>query len=488
MDAAGARVDSEVPVYELSIPEVWSGWTWTEKYPGREELMRYFDHVESVLGVKEDVEFGAKVVSADFEVPKNRWTVRAEDGRIATSKYLVIAVGCLGLAWHIPDFKGLESFKGTIHHSSSWPQSGVDVRGKRAAIIGTGATGIQISQEWAREAGGLTIFQRTPNLALPMRQGQLSAESQEAGKPTYPQFFIDRLKTFSGMRYTFFNKNAVDCTPEEREELYEKLWTNGGFEFWLATYQDTLLDPKANRFAYDFWAKKTRQRINDPKKKDILAPLQPIHPFGTKRPSLEQNYYEIFNQPNVEIVDIKDNGISEIKEDGILLMDGSFYPVDIIALATGFDAVTGNMVQMGLKSINGKPLQEEWEDGVMTYLGLCRNGYPNMFFTYGAQAPTGFSNGPSTAELQGRWIVDAIQKMEETGLSYINPTSDAEKLWKKKIDEMSNATLIPLANSWYMGANIPGKKREQLNFAGGLPAYEDECRKALSTWEGFSVA
>lgn len=476
-----------MPVYELSIPEVWAGWTWTEKYPCRQELKGYFDHVDKVLGVNKDVEFGAKVVSADFDVQNNLWTVRAEDGRIATCKYFVIAAG-FSAKRHIPDFKGLESFKGSVCHSSCWPQSGIDVRGKRTAVIGTGATGVQISQELAREAGSLVVFQRTPNLALPMRQGKLSAEDQEAKKTTYPQLFLDRLETFAGMRYDFVNRSAADCTPEEREGFYENLWAKGGFEFWLATYQDTLFDLKANRFAYDFWAKKTRGRINDPRKKDILAPLEPPHPFGTKRPSLEQNYYEIFNQPNVDLVNIKENCITEIKPDGILLRDGSFYPVDMIALATGFDAVTGSMTKMGLKSITGKTLQEEWKDGVMTYLGLCRSGYPNLFFTYGAHGPTAYSNGPSSIELQGRWIVDAIRKMEETGLKYIDPKPDAEEMWKKRIDDISDRTLFPLANSWYMGANVPGKKREQLSYGGGLQSYEAECRKALDTWEGFAIA
>jgi len=482
----GARVDSDIPVYEYSMPEIWKDWTWTEKYPGWEELRRYFDHVDKILDVRKDVEFKTKVVGAQFDLNENKWKVETEDGRITRCRFFLV---CSGFAAkrYVPDFKGLDTFKGTIYHSSFWPDTGVDVKGKRVAIIGTGSTGVQITQEWAKEADFTTVFQRTPNLALPMNQKKLTPEEQNAKKSTYPKYFEDRQKTFAGFSYDFCPKNTFDDTPEEREAFYERLWANGGFEFWLATYKDMLFDLKANREAYNFWAKKTRARIHDPRKRDILAPLEPIHPFGTKRPSLEQDYYEMFNKPNVDIVDVRNNPITEIKPDGIVTKDGSFYPADVIALATGFDSVTGSMVKMGLRNIHGKSLAEEWKDGANTYLGMTRSGYPNMFFLYATHGPTAFSNGPSCVELQGQWIIDAIRKIDESGIISVNPTPEAEKEWKKKVNELSDRTLFPLADSWYMGANIPGKKREQLNWTGGLPMYERICRKALKNWEGFTV-
>ncbi|KAL2012971.1 hypothetical protein VTN00DRAFT_496 [Thermoascus crustaceus] len=482
----GARVDSEIPVYEYSMPEVWKDWTWTEKYPGWEELRKYFDHVDKVLDIRKDVEFKTKVVGAQFKLDENKWHVETEDGRTTKCRFFLV---CSGFAAkrYIPDFKGLDTFKGTIYHSAFWPDTGVDVKGKRVAIIGTGSTGVQIIQEWAKEADFTTVFQRTPNLALPMNQKKLTPEEQNAKKSTYPKFFEDRMKTFSGMRYDWYPKNTFDDTPEEREAFFEELWSRGGFEFWLATYRDMLFDLKANREAYNFWAKKTRARINDPRKKDILAPLEPFHPFGTKRPSLEQDFYEQFNKPNVDVVDVRNNPIAEIKPDGIVTKDGSFYPTDIIALATGFDAVTGSMANMGLRNIHGKALADEWKDGANTYLGMTRTGYPNMFFLYGTHGPTAFANGPSAVELQGRWIVDAVHKIATSGIRSVNPTPEAEKQWKEKVNQLSDVTLFPLADSWYMGANLPGKKREQLNFAGGLPMYESITRKALNNWEGFTV-
>jgi cation diffusion facilitator CzcD-associated flavoprotein CzcO len=480
----GARVDSQVPVYEYSMPEVWKDWTWSETYPGWQELREYFKHVDKVLDVRKDVAFDSCVVGADFDQSKGKWTVTTEDGRTAHCRFLIIATG-FAAKRHFPDWKGLDTFKGVMHHSSFWPNEGVDVKGKRVAVVGTGSTGVQIAQETAKEANHLTVFQRTPNLALPMAQRKITQEQQE--KKGYPQFFDDRMKTFAGFSYDFVKRKTLNDTPEQREAFYEELWKNGGFEFWLATYEDMLFDDDANREAYNFWAKKTRARIHDPWKRDILAPLEPIHPFGTKRPSLEQDFYEQFNKPNVDVVDLRANPIVEAVPNGLITADGKLHEIDIIALATGFDSVTGGMKNMGLRSTAGVPLSDAWKMGTWSYLGMTCHNYPNMFFLYGPQGPTAFSNGPSCVEAQGNWIINAIAKIEKEGIKSINPTRDAEEEWKAKVDDLSNKTLFPKANSWYMGANIPGKPREQLNYAGGIPLYERECNGVLDGWRGFEV-
>ncbi|KAL1994524.1 hypothetical protein VTN49DRAFT_1994 [Thermomyces lanuginosus] len=480
----GARVDSEIPVYEFSMPEAWKDWTWTEKYPDWREIRRYFQHIENVFDVKKDVEFHKKVVGAQFDTARQTWNIHTEDGQTTNAKFFLVCTG-MAAKRYIPDFPGLETFKGEIHHSSNWPEEGVDVRGKRAAVIGTGASGVQICQEWAKEADELIVFQRTPNLALPMRQAKLTAAEQKARKSTYPDFFRYRETTFAGFQYDFSNTFTFDVSPEEREAFYESLYQRGGFAFWIANFADLLYDLKANREAYNFWAKKTRARITDPAKRDLLAPLEPIHPFGTKRPSLEQDYYEMLDKPHVKIVNVRQHKIAEVKPEGIVTSDGVLHEVDVIALATGFDAVSGSMMKMGLKSTTGMLLADEWKDGVNTYLGLAHHGYPNMFFLYGAHGPTAYSNGPSSIEMQARWIIDAIQKIVNSGLKSVEPTPEAEKLWKEKINSLSDMTLLPLADSWYMGANIPGKKREQLSFAGGLPMYEQDIRAALENWDGF---
>lgn len=345
------------------------------------------------------------------------------------------------------------------------------MKGKRVAVIGTGSTGVQIAQETSRQGAKVTLFQRTPNLALPMRQKKLTKEEQNSKKDSYPQMYKDRMKTFAGFSYDFYKKNTLDDSPEEREKFYQTLWDNGGFEFWLATYDDMLFDMDANKEAYKFWVKKTRARISDPVKRDILAPEKQPHAFGTKRPSLEQDYYEQLDKPENEVVDLKATDIKEFTETGIVTEDDKLREFDLVALATGFDSVTGGMKNMGLKDVDGTELSEKWKAGTWSYLGMTCSGYPNMFFLYGAQGPTAFSNGPSCVEAQGEWIIDTMKKMEKENIVYLDATTDAEKEWRQNVTQLNDKTLFPLTSSWYMGANIPGKPREQLNYAGGLPLY-----------------
>lgn len=349
-------------------------WTWTEKYPGDAELRRYFEHAEKQLDVKKDIAFNSRVVSAQFDKPTARWLIRTEDGRTARARYLINAIG-FAAKRHFPDWPGLDRFQGAIHHSSFWPEEGVDVEGKRVAVVGTGSTGVQIAQETARQgAASVTVFQRTPNLCLPMRQGRLSREEQMERKKEYPELYKHRMTTFAGFQYDFAEKNTFDDSAEEREAFYEGLWERGGFEFWLATYKDMLFDRDANQQAYDFWVRKTRARIRDPEKREILAPLEPPHPWGTKRPSLEQDYYEQLDKEQNFVVDVKKNPIVEVKENGIVTKDGKFREFDVIALATGFDSVTGGMKNMGLKDVEGIELSEKWKSGTWSYLGMTCNG------------------------------------------------------------------------------------------------------------------
>jgi cation diffusion facilitator CzcD-associated flavoprotein CzcO len=316
------------------------------------------------------------VVGAHFDKPSGRWITRTEDGRSAKSKYLLLALG-FAAKRHFPDWPGLDQFKGELHHSSFWPDAGVDVKGKRVGIIGTGSTGIQITQETSKEAASVTNFVRTPNLCLPMQQQDITKEEQDKRKQgDYQEFFRNRLNTFAGFQYDFVQKNTMDDSPEEREAFYEKLFKAGGFEYWLANYQDLLFDNEANRQAYDFWAKKTRARITDPVKREILAPLEPPHAFGTKRPSLEQNYYEMLDRPENHVVDVNKTPIEKIVEKGIVTSDGKLHEFDVIALATGFDSVTGGMKNMGLKDVDGVLLADKWKAGTFSYLGMTCSGFP----------------------------------------------------------------------------------------------------------------
>ena len=401
----GARVDTPVPIYEYSLEKVWKvshvthplytsnhthantaptvphpltppqGWTWKYKYPDYQELRDYFDHVEKQLDIKKDTAFNTRVVGAQYNNATHKWDIKTEDGRTAHARFFINAIG-FAAKRHFPDWKGLDSFKGDMYHSSFWPQEGVDVKGKRVAVIGTGSTGIQIAQETSKEAASVTVFQRTPNLCLPMGQRKLTEQEQQDAKARYPDIYRHRLTTFAGFPFDFSEKNTFDDDEQQREAFFEQLWANAGFEFWLATYKDMLFDKKANDQAYAFWLKKTRARISDPEKRDILAPNEAPHAWGTKRPSLEQDFYEQMDKPQNHVVDIKANPIVEVKENGIVTQDGQMREFDVIALATGFDSVTGGMKNMGLRDEEGVLLSEKWKTGTWSYLGMTCNGYP----------------------------------------------------------------------------------------------------------------
>ncbi|KAL4971590.1 hypothetical protein BDW66DRAFT_164973 [Aspergillus desertorum] len=463
----GAAVDSEVPQYEFSWPEVYETWNWTSNYPTYHELREYFDHVDRVIGVKKDCAFNSVVVGAEFDTTSGKWTAAKR--------------------W-IPAWPGLDKYRGILHHSSFWPESEIDVRDKRCAVIGTGASGVQITQAWGPIASSLKVFQRTPNLALPMRRRPLSVEEQERSKRFYPELFRYRETSFAGFLYDWSEKNTFDDSAAEREATYEKAWNEGGFHFWVSIYKDNLINPAANRESYKFWCKKVRARIADPVLREKLAPKEMPHYFGVKRPCLETNYYEQFNRETVGLVDIRENPISHFSERGIVLQDGTEHEVEVVAVATGFDVVTGVMTQLGLTSIGGTSLEQEWAPGAQTYLGLTVSGYPNMFHIYGAHGPTLLSNGPTAVAVQGRWIADTIAKIEANGVKYINPKKEASEKWKKHVVELNDRTLFPSTTSTYMGGTIPGKAYEPVCYAGGLPTYSKEIREALDNWEeGFDV-
>ncbi|KAL7782420.1 hypothetical protein V8C37DRAFT_113458 [Trichoderma ceciliae] len=482
----GAGVDSEVPEYEFSWPEVWKTWNWPNNYPNYENLRAYFDHVDKVVGVKKDCAFNTVVVGAHFDPAAGKWIIRTEDGRTTKAKYLVLGTG-FAAKRYMPDWPGINKFKGIIHHSSFWPDKKISVDGKKCAVIGTGASGVQIVQAWGPEAGELKVFQRTPNLAVPMRKRDLTVEEQEKAKKHYPELFRYRETNFAGFLYDWSEKNTFDDTPRDREAFYEQVWKDGGFRYWVALYKDNLFNAEANKESYNFWSKKTRARIEDPKKRDLLAPLEMPHFFGIKRPCLEYDYYEQFNRSNVDIVDIRNNAIKDFDETGIILQDGTHHEFDVVAVATGFDIVTGVMTQLGLESLSKSKLDEEWLSGALTYLGLTVSGYPNMFHIYGPQGPTLLSNGPTTVEVQGRWIADCIQKMQLNNIKYINPKHEASVAWKKDLVDLNNQMLFPTVRSTYMGGSIPGKVYEPVCFPGGIPWYAKLVRKALDDMSGFEI-
>jgi cation diffusion facilitator CzcD-associated flavoprotein CzcO len=464
----GARVDTKVPLYEFSNGSIWKDWVWTEKYPGVDEIRRYFEHVESKLHLKKDIQFNTRVVAAAFDDSNSQWQVITNDGQERTARYFILATGFAAKAF-IPKFKNLDAFTGPCFHTSRWPQGGVDYANKRVAIVGNGSSGLQVIQEVSPTVKHLTVFQRSPTYALPMRQRKLSVADQD--KSRYAALYELRKHTFAGIDQEFNVQSAADVPSAQRQAFFEEIWEEGGLSFWLATYRDVIMRKDTNKEAYDFWRSKVLPRIKDPKKAELLAPEKPAYYFGTKRATLEQRYYEVYNQDNVSLVDAKNNPIVEVRPNGVVTEDGEFHELDIVILATGFDSVTGGILNIDIHGRNAVSLQKKWEKGTWTHLGLMTAGFPNMFFLYGPQGPTSFCNGPTCAEVQGDWIVQTLTYLRDHGGKEIEPTSEAEQNWRALVNGIGDATLLPETESEYMGTNIPGKPKEMLNFLGGLTDY-----------------
>ncbi len=478
----GARVDSHVPVYEYSDEAIWRDWYWEERFPDHRALRRYFAHVDEVWDLSRDIRFSTRVEGATWDEDGRAWQVRTSAGDTLRTRYLVLCTGFAAKAY-IPDFPGLEDFAGEWHHTAHWPQEGVELTGKRVGVIGTGASGVQVTQEAAKVAAELTVFQRTPILALAMQQRRLTRADQDEAKARYPEIFRLRAASNSGFDYPESTTSALAVTDEERDATFERLWQAGGFSFWAGGYNDLLIDEKANRKAYDFWRSKVHARVHDPALAEELAPAEPPHPFGVKRPSLEQDYYDVFNQDNVHLVNVRKNPIERITERGVVTTAGEV-ELDVLVLATGFDAVTGGLTSIDIRGTTGESLAEHWAQGARTHLGVASAGFPNLFFLYGPQSPSGFCNGPTCAEEQGDWVVELIAELRRKGVTRIEATTEAEQAWRDMVQAIASMTLFPRADSWYMGANIPGKPREMLNWPGGLQLYLSSCRSSAA--EGYS--
>lgn len=482
----GARVDSHIPNYEYSIEEVWQDWTWTERFPGWQELRRYFAHVDQKLDLKRDIEFHKLVTGAAFDEQTCRWHVTSNDGETVEAKFVLTCMGFAAKS-HTPQFEGISSFTGEATHTAHWPQDGLDLSGKRVGVIGNGASGVQVIQEASKVAAELTVFQRTPMIALAMQQRQMSAAEEQAKKATLKEVFRIRNASGGGFYDLEMDRRSAHEVPEaERNKVFEEAWAKGGFHFWTGTFSDIITNADSNRLAYDFWRTKVHARVQNTATAEMLAPQQPPHPFGAKRPSLEQWYYEAFNQDNVSLVDIKQNPITEITPQGVRTVSGN-YDLDVLVFATGFDAGTGGFTQIDLRSTSGRTIKEVWQDGVNTHLGLAVPQFPNLLMLYGPQSPTAFWNGPASAEVQGDWVINCLVHLRDKGINRIEAEHEAAQAWTEQLEEMGARTLMPLADSWYMGANIPGKRRQMLFYLGSK-SYMEHCNaSAQNGYAGFKL-
>jgi cyclohexanone monooxygenase len=453
----GARCDSDSYIYCYTFDKnLLQEWNWSERYPEQDEILRYLEHCAKRFDLKPDIQFGKRVVETTFDDRTTLWTVRTDQGDAVTSRYVIAAVGSLSAA-NVPPFKGLGSFRGKWYHTSQWPHEGVDFTAKRVGVIGTGATAVQAIPEIAQQAKHLTVFQRTPNFCVPARNGKVDPDITKARKADY-NAVRERIKnSFFGFELNFIPKSVLETTPEEREREFDRLWDEGGFGFWLANYQDMFFVKQANDIIADYLKRKIRSTVNDPVVAEKLVPK--TYPYGTKRQPLDSNYFETFNKRNVLLVDASTDGpIEEITPNGIRA-GGKEYPLDIIVIATGFDALTGPLKNLGIKGRGGKALTDEWKDGPQTYLGISVAGFPNLFMITGPQSPSVLSNMPVSIEQHVEWVTECIAYMHRHKLGMIEATPQAQEQWVAHVAEIASATLMPEANSWYMGANISGKPR-----------------------------
>jgi len=483
----GARVDSHVPVYEFSDEELWKDWYWDERFPDWTALRRYFQYVDDKWDLSGDIRFDTRLDTATWDEEARCWHLRTRNGPPLRTRFLVLCTGFAAKAY-IPDLAGLDEFEGRCHHTAHWPQDGLDMTGLRVGVIGTGASGVQVIQEAAKVAASVTVFQRTPIFALAMQQHRLTRTEQDEAKVRYPDIFRTRTETFAGFDIIRRDESALEISDDERRAGFEQMWQAGGFNFWAGNFADVMTDEAANRTAYDFWRDKVHARVHDPAVAELLAPTEPPHPFGVKRPSLEQTYYDAFNQQNVTLVNLKASPIERITTTGVRTTHNDF-DVDLLIMATGFDAVTGGLTSIDIHGRADATLKDYWARGVRSHLGLASAGFPNLIYLYGPQSPSGFCNGPTCAEVQGGWVVQLLDDLRRQGVTRIEATSQAEDSWRDLVRTIGDMTLFDRADSWYVGANIPGKPRELLNFPGGVPFYAESCRTcAADGYSGFELA
>ncbi len=482
----GARCNSESHVYWYTFsPELMREWEWSERYPGQAEILRYLNFVADRFDLKRSIRFNTRVVAAHYDEVTNRWRVRTEQGDTYVVKFLVTAVGCLSTA-NVPKFPGLEDFAGDWYHTGQWPHEGVDFTGKRVGMIGTGSTGIQAAPVIAAQAKHLTVFQRTANYSVPARNGPLTAEFRQYIKEHAGDIRTATHETINGMAFKIEPRLAVETSPEEREQIYEAAWERGGLQF-RAAFQDMMINKRANDTAADFVKRKIRSIVKDPETAAILSDID--HPYAAKRPPIDTNYFETYNRPNVTLVDLRGAPIERITRAGICTSEAE-YPVDIIVFATGFDAMTGPMLRMDIRGRGGITLEEAWAAGPLTYLGLQVAGFPNLFTITGPGSPSVLCNMPVAIEQHADWITDCIKHMRERGLERIEARAEAVGSWVAEVNEMAHKTVLPLAkHSWYLGANIPGKPRVFMPYAGGMLRYRQICADvAARGYEGFALS
>jgi cyclohexanone monooxygenase len=482
----GARCDVESLDYSFSFSsELEQEWEWTERYPTQPELLRYFNHVADRFDIRRHFTFGTAVTSATYDEDAKQWIVATDQGDRVTGSHLIAAVGCLSTI-NKPQFKGLDNFTGDWYHTASWPDEGVDFTGKRVAVIGTGSTGIQLIPQVAKQADQLYVLQRTPNFSVPARNRPLDDAFQRQWKEGYQdRRKANRVSAF-GQDMPANDKSAVEVSLEDAHAEMSRRWEMGGGAALMLSFSDLLINQDANDIVAEWVRNQIRTTVKDPETAELLCPTN--HPIGCKRICVDIDYFDTYNRDNVKLIDVRTAPIEEITESGIRLADGTEVEVDAIVFATGFDAVTGTFLKMNITGRGGETLKDKWADGPHTYLGLMVVGFPNLYLVTGPNSPSVLSNMMISVEQHIDWITDTMETLRERNVLEIEPTQAAEEVWTGHCQAVANATLLPKANSWWMGVNIPGKPAVLLPYAGGVGLYRQQCDRVRDNgYEGFAL-
>jgi cation diffusion facilitator CzcD-associated flavoprotein CzcO len=475
----GARVDSESYSYGFFYPkELFQEWTWSERFAAQPENERYFNYVVDRLELRNQMQFCSRVKKAHFRAHADLWDIQLEDGTCYHARWLVAAVGPLTTP-SLPQIEGISTFAGGAYHTARWPDGPVSFVGKRVAVIGTGASGVQVIQEVAKTAKHLTVFQRTANYVLPLHNSKLTVEEQNQIKESYEDLRIRVNSTAGWYLHTPDPRSVFDVTREEREEFWDRLYNSPGLAKWLANFHDIATDPKANKLISDFVRRKIRGRVNDPATAEKLIPKD--HGFGTRRVPLDSGYYEAFNQPNVTLVDLKATPFKRITAHGVETSE-SFHELDMLIYATGFDAVTGSFDAIDIRGVDGVKLRDKWHEGPVTFLGLMTAGFPNFFMPAGPISTLG--NIPRLCEYNAEWIAALVKYMSEHHFTHVEPKPEVEVAWTKHALDVQEKLLSSKVNSWLTGvnSNIEGKQaRHVVQYRGGAKEYRERCRSVIAS-------
>lgn len=477
----GARCD--IPSVEYSYQfseELQQEWEWTERYATQGEILRYANHVADRFGLRGDICFNTRVLASDYNDESATWQVELAPKARVQARFVVMATGCLSVP-NFPSIPGLENFAGQIYHTGQWPHAGIDFKGQRVAVIGTGSSAIQSIPLIAQQAKQVTVFQRTPNYSVPAHNAPLEPDFVAQLKARYSAYRQENWQRGFGADFNDNEASAWDVTDEERRAEYERRWGVGGLQF-LAAYSDLVFDDAANATARDFIREKIAAQLDDP---SLVEKLLPTTPVGCKRLCVDTNYYQTYNQDHVELIDLHTTPIVEIGNSSVHTSDAVFN-VDCIVLATGFDAMTGAVLKIDVQA-KGQSLQKAWQAGPKTYLGLMTKGFPNLFLVTGPGSPSVLSNMMPSIEHHVEWISDCIEHLHTRQGRSIEAQADAQEEWVKHVNEVADTSVYPRCNSWYLGANVEGKERVFMPYL-GVPPYVEKCREVVSRgYEGFAI-